>query len=183
MESWLRRTSYALGLQNSNTCSQMSRFFEEQLVLLHCSKAETTVLVQDPACYAAYTKHASKISPLSVFRHCNEICDPVYIIQRATVVSELPQMTEQLKTAEIRLDHFSPFRRHAQQEQVEDKELKGPPALFCIFRLCSPVRQLFLPDRETIAGQMNTLIKAIKRKATVKMRKTTTGKAKAKWSQ
>lgn len=89
-------------------------------------------------------------------------------------------MTEQLKTAEIRLDHCSPSRRHAQQEQAEGKELKGPPALFCIFRLCSWIRQLFLPDREVIAGQMNTLIKATKRKATVKMKKTITGKAKAK---
>lgn len=89
-------------------------------------------------------------------------------------------MTEQLKTAEIRLDHCSPSRRHAQQEQAEGKELKGPPALFCIFRLCSWIRQLFLPDREVIAGQMNTLIKATKRKAIVKMKKTITGKAKAK---
>lgn len=165
MESWLRRASYALGLQNSNTCSKMSRFLEEQLVLLHWFKAETTVLVQDPACYTAYAKHASEISPLSIFRHCNKISHPVYIIQRATGVSKLPQMTEQLKTAEIRLDHRSPSRRHAQQEQAEDKELRGPPALFCIFRLCSPIRQLFFPDRETIAGQMDTLIKGTKKKS------------------
>lgn len=39
----------------------MSWFLKEQLVLLHCSKAETTALVQDPAYYVAYAKHASKI--------------------------------------------------------------------------------------------------------------------------
>lgn len=182
MESWLGRASYALGLQNSNACGETSRFLEEHPVLLHCSKAEPMVLVQDPACYVAQAKHTSKTPPSSVFWHCNEIRDPVYIIQRATGVSKLPQVTEQLKTAEIRLDHCSPSRRHAQQEQAEDAELKGPPALFCVFRLCSSVRQLFLPNRETIAGQMNTLIKATKRKASVKMRKTT-GRAKVKWSR
>lgn len=105
MESWLRRASYALGLQNSNTCGERSRFLEEQLVLLRCSTAEPTVPVQDPACYATYAKHASKIPALSVSRHCNMTCHPVYIIHRATRVSKPPRMTEQLRTAEMGLDY------------------------------------------------------------------------------
>lgn len=62
----------------------MSQFLEEQLVLCHCSKAETRVLVQDPAPWLKWNKPA-RYYPLSVLTHCNEICNPVCIIQRQWV--------------------------------------------------------------------------------------------------
>lgn len=87
----------------------MSQFLKEQLVLCHCSKAETEVLVQDPTPWLKRNMPAG-YSPSSVLTHCNEICNPVYIIQRTIRQAKLPQ-----KTAEIRLDQCSPCRRCAYQ--------------------------------------------------------------------